>query len=297
MGIGGFFVTILRLLLTTRMGNDLLVVEEWLNQPALSTTQTDYLLQQLYTWAALAFVILFVVFIGGWLVATWAQAAIIGGIVAIEEGNHISFGQTASMGWRWLGRFVAIDTIVYFPLFLVLLLIMLVAVIAMLGTVFASTQPASTIEELMTPLGLGAICLIPLLCSLLPLSVLSSLFRTLAFRDTVVTGNGVRRSIRHTWQVMKNNLGNFIVLGILLWGIHYLAYLLLRSVSIPLLTLSFLPSALSLAEGQATNFALGTFLISLFFEIVLLLPKAFINAFTITCWTLAYQDMIRATRH
>lgn len=234
----------------------------WFDQPAA------------LLWGAAGFFLLAVLL---WLVVTTAEGALIAAVLGIEAAEPLTLPQAAVQGWRWLGRFIAIDTVLFFPLFLLVLVAMLVVIIALLVLGLAVGQAASS-TALVAPVLLAAACLLLLLCLMLPVTVGTLLWRTLAFRDTAICGHGVRASIRHSGQVIRRQAVTVLVLAVLLGGGRYLLSLFLSVLTLPLtaiLVINRLP-------GLLLAFGLG---------VGLVVAHSLVHAFTATAWTLAYQGM------
>ena len=66
-------------------------------------------------------------------------------------------------------------------------------------------------------LGLILICLLPLLCLLIPLGFLASVYLQQSTIAIVVEDRGVFDGLRRGWQVFRQNLGVMIVMGLILW--------------------------------------------------------------------------------
>ena len=233
-------------------------------------------LEQFLTWLLSATAVLFLIATVYWLAATIAQGAIIGAVIDLEAERPSSFRLAVRQGVSYLGRFIAIDALVFFPLFLLLLLLLLLLMGGMLGFTYLSLQRGG-VEAATAVFTLGLACLLPLLCLLFPVGLLSSVFRTLAFRDTAVYQTGARASIRHTWQVIRRQWGHVLILLALLWGIQYLPGLLLSLLTTGLGAVTAVSPALTGWLGWVVG--LGT-----------AVPLAILHAYIAIVWTLAYQE-------
>ncbi len=221
-----------------------------------------------------------VISLGYWLAATVAQGAIIGAAIDLVGGRPSSFRSSLRQGVGFLSRFIAIDALVYFPLFALTLVLMLLTLGGLIVIAYEAVQ-GSAAESAAVMMGVGLICLLPLLALLLPIGLATSAFRTLAFRDTAVHQTGVRDSIRHTWQVIRRQWTAVLILFALLWGVQTGAGLLVSGLTVPLgwataVTPYWADSLLWLASAIAA------------------LPLALVHAFVAAAWTLGYMAMAAA---
>ncbi len=233
--------------------------------------------EQFSTWLLSGTAVLFIISTAYWLAAAIAQGAIIGAVIDLDAERPSTFRLAARQGWGYLGRFIAIDALVFFPLFLLLLLLMLLVMGGILAIAYLSFQGGG-VKEVTAVLAIGLICLLPLTCLLFPIGLLTSAFRTLAFRDTAVCQTGARESIRHTGQIIRRQWGNVLILLALLWGIQYLPGLLLSLLTMGLGAVTAVSPALT---GWLGWLVAG----------VTAVPLAILHAYSAAAWTLAYQEL------
>ena len=231
---------------------------------------------------------LFLALVVFWLVFTLTEASIIAATLHIDQGKPITLKQSLSIGWKFVGKFIAIDALVFFPWFVVALSAMILAMIVLLGVVGMTTQNA-TMESMMGVMTIGFGCVSLLGCLLLPLGFLTMQFRTLAFRDTAVFGNSIRGSVKHTWQVVKSNIGSVIILIAVMWGIDYIFGFVLSLITIPLGTVT----AVSIFNDSSSIGSSFTNFLSLLIKLLLAIPKAMLFVYIGIAWTLAYLDLTK----
>lgn len=215
--------------------------------------------------------------LASWLVWATAQGAIISAVHDAAAGRPVAWRQALNGGTALLGRFIAIDAIVFFPLFLLLLLLMLFATGLILAFTWQMMQTGS-METAVIWTAAGLICLLPLSCLLLPLGMLTSTFRTLAFRETAVHPQKVRATIHRTWQVVKQQWGAILVVWALLWGMQMLLNLLLGGLSLPLGGVTAVAPALGRWLGWLAG--VGT-----------AVPLTIWYTYTAVLWTVFYQEL------
>ena len=258
------------------LGRELLA---WRQQPdiaarLLETTLTPKLMGQITFWSI---VLLFVVFIGFWLAATWAEAAVILAVKAVEADEPVSLVSALRQGYRWLGRFIAIDAIAFFPWFILALVILLLMILLMLLIGWQAVNQAEW-RNLVLTMALGALCLIPLTLLLAPVGWLTLIYRSLAFRDAALLEHGARSAVRHTWQVIKRQFGLAAATLAVLWAVKTAVSWATELLFWPVLGLAAL---FNLPDP------LAWLLNGLVFLLVTLIEAIF-AAYIAVAWTLAY---------
>lgn len=233
-----------------------------------------------------------------WIVSTIAEGGMIAAVTADSQGQQLMPRAALGQGYRHLARFVGVDTILYFPAFLILLLLMLTASAAMFGIVVAelSDRPFASLEGILTA---AAACMTPMLLLLFPVSLMTQLFRRLAFRKVMLAHVGVRKSIGSAWQVIRGKPGSILIIGAVLWGTAYLVGSIFSLVELPLFGIIFLP----LIGGQVrtTKFLNeAAHWLALIHAVVLLISVAFtalIHAYSSVVWTLVLLTEKPPERH
>ncbi|MCB9421854.1 MAG: hypothetical protein H6667_18785 [Ardenticatenaceae bacterium] len=232
---------------------------------------------QYWTWLLGGTAVLFILSLAFWLVWATAQGAIITAVNEAEAGRSVFWRQAVGGGMALLGRFIAIDAIVFFPLFLLLLLLMLLATGLMLAFTWQMMRIGST-ETAVTWIVAGLACLLPLTCLLLPLGMLTSVLRTLAFRETAIQPQKVRASIRQTWQVMKRQWGAILVVWALVWGMQTILNVGISGLALPLGGVTAVAPALGRWLGWLVG--VGT-----------AVPLMIWHTYTAVLWTMVYRDL------
>ncbi|MCB8986191.1 MAG: hypothetical protein H6661_00345 [Ardenticatenaceae bacterium] len=267
-------------------------LEQWLLSPEFSQAFFNgRFLLLLVGWLFLAAVVF-------WLLVTLAEAAVIAATVSITDGRSPTVAQALSTGRRWLSRFIAIDAVVFLPWFIIALGALVVMGVTVGVTAVRATQE-TTVSAMLTSLGLGLSCTALLACLLIPVGFLATRFRTLAFRDAalsdsqevaggVLHGN-VQQNINHTWQIIRQNLAEVIILVGMVWGLQYIFNLLLSLISLPLGLATAVPTLLSFSQPGSGNTAVAN-LVGLGTAVLLAVPQALLFVYFGVLWTLAYLE-------
>jgi hypothetical protein len=294
-GIGSSAGSMLRILVGAGMSRRLIESGRFLSQPELLITPLDSWLSKANDWLLWGISVLFFMMIIVWLVATAAEAAHIRTVLDLESGGPATLSQALVAARVFLGRFIGIDTLIFLPLFLLTLILLIVA-FAILAGIVAFSFSGATAGTALSLLAIGVVCLIPLLCLAVPASLFTLVFRTLSFRESVMSNSGVRSSIRRTFRTVRAHLGRIFVLVALTWGLRYVVDLVMSLGLVPLFGLISSSSLLAADPGAISAVAddlissliiIGAFLLTLGVH-------AIANAFTATVWTLSYADLVSA---
>jgi hypothetical protein len=175
------------------------------------------------------------------------------------------------------------DTAPYFwPMLLFNIAILVLIVAAGVGLAMLFFLLAITI--------VGLLCLIPLLCLLLPVAIVGSWWVELARVALVVDGVDLFEAFRRGWVLMRSRLSDVLVLGIVTFLISVGATILLLLPALVLLAPIGIAMALSNDGGGAgwLFLALAGFCLLLPFAIVV---GSLVKAYVSTAWTLLYRRM------
>ncbi|MBX3061007.1 MAG: hypothetical protein KF770_31500, partial [Anaerolineae bacterium] len=224
MGINGLVVGLARPFLRTAVPAQWLSPEHWLEMvqsgrfllPAMNLTTAE--LWRYVLWGSLALFVYVVLF---WVIVTVAEGAIIGAVTEEGEARPSHLGRSVRLGINYLPRFAAIDAAVFLPVFLLLLLMMAVALVDTAVIAYLTLQTQTETSTVITIYALGWLCVLALGCCIPPLTFVLIWYRTLAFRDAAILGHGVRESLRHTRQVIRQHFGELLALAVLLYGLSY----------------------------------------------------------------------------
>jgi hypothetical protein len=220
----------------------------------------------------IAIVVVVVLVVLAILLGTVGRVGLIRGTVKAEQGSErLTFGELWRDGltyfWRVFGLNLLIGLIVLFALIAIAIL----GIILSIGT-----------------LGIFLICLIPLLCLLIPVMWLVSIIIEQANIALVVENLGIVDAIKRGWQVFIDHIGSMIVMGlILILGVVVIGGAI---IGLPLLAIAA-PAALGVATGVTENIRNGIILSVLLFLVylpVLLVLSGILRAYVSSAWTLTY---------
>jgi hypothetical protein len=222
-------------------------------------------------------VILLIVVIAIFL-GTMGRIGLIRGTLQAEQGSTaLLFGELFSGGLPYFWRVFGVNLLVGLGL---AVLFILAGIFVLLGSILT--------------LGIGAICLVPLFCLLIPLSWLVSVVLEQVDIAIVVENLGIMDGLQRGWEVVKANLGMIIVMGLILYiGVGLIGGFI---IGIPIAAI-IAPALIGVING-AQRVLQGGLLISgiclVFYIPVAIVLNGILQSYIKTAWTLTY---LRLTSH
>lgn len=204
------------------------------------------------------------------------RGGLIGGLRQAAASGQITFGEAWQIG---LGKF--------WTLFIIGLLVGGAVFIAFLVTVV----PGILLS--VVTFGLGLLCLLPLICVLVIVATLLGVVAYFAQIAAVVEGLGVQEALGRAWQVIRANLINILIMGLLVAVVSFVVNLVLF---LPVLIV-VVPLGVALAMGQ--NLGTGALAFGLVCGIaylpVLLVLSGILQTWMTAVWTFTYEQLARPT--
>jgi hypothetical protein len=246
-------------------------VQQYFNQfPSLPAWQISILVILLIL-VALVLVVL-AIFLG-----TVGRIGLIRGTVDVDRGTpRLSFGDLFNASLPYFWRVFGLNLLVGLAGFVIAVA---VAIFVIFGSVIT--------------LGLGLICLVPLLCLLVPIGWIVSVIVEQANIAIVVENLGIGAGLQRGWDVVRNNLGPVIVMAlILMLGVSLIGGFI---IGMPLFFIA-LPAVIGTMSNvpRATGGGLlmaGLCLIA--YLPVLILLNGILRSFIESAWTLTFLDLTR----
>jgi hypothetical protein len=200
------------------------------------------------------------------------------GRIGLIRGTQLVDQGTETLAFRGLFR----GSMRYFwRVFALALLLVVFSIVVIGGLLFLG------ILGTVVTLGLGLICLIPLLCLLIPVGWFLSVLFTQATIAIVVDDVGVMEGLARGWEVIKKNVGSMIVMAlILVIGLGAIATFIIAA-PLGLIMVVALPATIALGD-QATPAWWIAGLCFVVYLPVLLLLSGILRAYIDSAWTLTY---------
>lgn len=239
--------------------------------------------------AVLAVIALFVVFI---VVRYVAQVGIIDSAARADDGERP--GVRASLRRGWSGQALSLF-IVHLLLSLPLIALLVVGVVAM-AAVLLPTVGLGVAGEMAGLVALGVVgfivILLPLIAVALVLGAAISLLVQWAMREVVLRGLGTIEAIQQAWQLMRANLKESILFGLLMWALGLGVEIVMIPFLLVFIGLVAGPAVLIYEASQsivgALLYAVPVGLVGI--AIILVLSGLYV-AFDQTAWTLAWRHL------
>ena len=209
-----------------------------------------------------------------WVLAAIGNGGLIAGFQMAETGETVTLASAFQQGIRYFWK---------------LLVIQLILGLASL-VVFAPVIIGMVLLTILT-LGIGLICLIPLICLLVPMGITISIYTLLTQIALIVEELDIAAAFRRAWEVFRSNPGQVIVMGLILGVGGFVIGLIL---AIPFV-LMVLPFVVGLIVGTDTSSLAGlsvTIIGILLYLPVLLVAGGIMRTFIAGSWTLTYRSLI-----
>lgn len=206
------------------------------------------------------------------LLGTVGRVGLIRGTMKAEQGaERLTFGELWHDGLSYFWRVFGLNLLIGVIVFLTILVLGIIGVVLTIGT-----------------LGLFVLCLLPIICLLVP--VMWALYVVIEQANValVVENLGITEAIKRGWQVVWDNIGSMIIMSlILILGVSLIGGAI---IGLPLLVVAA-PAVFGVSTGTTEAIRNGLIVSGLLFIVylpVLLLLSGILRAYTSSAWTLTY---------
>ncbi|HSR48085.1 MAG TPA: hypothetical protein VLL77_08865 [Anaerolineales bacterium] len=195
------------------------------------------------------------------------QAGLIAGVARADETGSVSLGEAWRGGvphfWKLLG--------------LALLLFLLVLVVALAVGLFTVLS-----------FGLAFLCLLPLICLLIPVGVLIAAYLSLVQNGIVLENLGVFQAFERAWQILRANFWPIVAMALILLLIGLVAGIVM---AVPFFLVLFPIVALAVAGSDTWMGILPMLACIVVYFPVLLVVSGILTTFTSGTWTLVFRRL------
>jgi hypothetical protein len=211
-----------------------------------------------------------------WVLAAIGNGGLIAGFQMAETSQTVTLASAFQLGIRYFWKLLVIQLILGLASFLVLAPVIVGIILLSIFT-----------------LGLGLICLFPLICLLVPLGIAISIYTALVQIALIVEELDIFVAFKRSWEVLRSNPGQVIMMGLILGVGGFIVGMIL---AIPFV-LMVVPLVTGLLLGSDASSVAGlslTVLGGLLYLPVLLVAGGIMRTFITGSWTLTYRSLIEA---
>ncbi|MGA9532571.1 MAG: hypothetical protein WBR18_07635 [Anaerolineales bacterium] len=208
------------------------------------------------------------------VVAILGQAGLIHGFDRADEGELVTLSSAFRGGLPYFWRLFGLQVLLF-----------------VLGIFTVGFVIAALVVIGIATLGIGLLCLIPLICLLVPVAVAVGAYLQLVQVAIVVEDNDIFGGFRRAWQAIKEQPGGFIVMTLILVLGGGIVGLL---ISLPLIAL-IIPVVTGLLVGTNTSMGvgIGAAVIGFFIYLpILILLNGILQTYIQGAWTITYRRII-----
>jgi hypothetical protein len=229
-----------------------------------------------------------------------ARGGLIAGVEQVETGGNTTFGRAWSVGTNRFWHMLGLNILIALPI-IVLVIILGVAfggtiIAAVAAGTSASGRGSGNDGALASLIGGGIAILCCLFCIVFLYGLLAQAIQTFGERAIVLENAGITASISRAWAVFRANLGNIILLALIMLFISIVFGIITGAVLAVILVPTMAP--IFVAMTQNGTLEAGSTILAIFGLIVASIVGAIINAlyvaFNSATWTLAYRQFTGA---
>ncbi|MGB7874694.1 MAG: hypothetical protein WBL25_09945 [Anaerolineales bacterium] len=200
---------------------------------------------------------------------TIGRIGLIKGSYAAEQGAEaLAFGELFSTSMPYFWRVFGLSFLVGLAVFLLIIPIILIGVLSA---------------------GVGFLCLLPLICLLIPVGFAVSILIEQANRAIVLENLGIFDGIKRSWEIARSNVGPLLIMGLILFGITLVIGII---IALPIFIVVF-PTIFAFAMGEGQSFApiyVALACICLYVPVSWVL-NGILTTFSQSAWTLTYMRL------
>ncbi len=248
--------------------------------------------------AAALICILFIIALVFAIIGIIARGGLIAGVQQIEMEGTTSLGGAWKAGARRFWPMLGLHLLLGIPVVILIVVIVVVFAATFGGTIVAAISAGggdfsnSDRSALMGMLAGGFSVICCMMCVALVYGLVTSAVTTLGERAIILENAGVFASVGRAWRLLRANLGNMIVLALLMGAIAFVFGIVSSTIGIALILPTMLPMVFSFSNGTVP--AIGVIVLSVGAIFVAIIVGAIVNAvfitFNSTAWTLAYRQ-------
>jgi hypothetical protein len=196
------------------------------------------------------------------IIGLMARGGLITAVYKISVGKEMTLGQAFSAGRAKIWPILGMNILLYIP-FILMGVIIFVAVLMMFGAALGTAVSYETLmleqldpaalESVFAGFGLLFVCMMLLCCVLMILGIALNFINAFAYRGIMIQNMGVMESISHSWQLIRQNFGEVMILSILFLFIGIGYGILTGLVLVPVALVGMAPLFGGMISGEITT--------------------------------------------
>jgi hypothetical protein len=147
------------------------------------------------------------------------------------------------------------------------------------------------LEGVAAPAVVAMVCLSAFSFVTLPVTVVTLVFRQLAFRATVLDGLGVKAAIGYSAGLLRRCWGHVLVILMFTWVVQYLLGFAFGMLLLPLSLLETIPLLVSVQGGDGGRLLPLTIVVGVVSSVLIGAFNAVLHSYSSALWTLGYERM------
>lgn len=227
-----------------------------------------------------------------------ARGGLIAGVQQIETEGNTTFGRAWSVGAARFWRLLGLNILLAIPIILIVIILIATTGGAVLAAIAsgAGTRGDGDNRALLSLLGGGLIVLCCLVCILVLYGIVAMAIQTFGERAIVLENVGVTESIGRAWALFRANLGNIILVALIMWVISIAFAIIVGAIVAAVLFAMVFPAINDMSQfgtlspGATVAAVLGVILATVIGAII----NTLYVTFNSTTWTLAYRQFTGA---
>jgi hypothetical protein len=249
--------------------------------------------------ASLFFCLMLILGLVLFVVGLIARGGLIAGVQQVETEGNTTFGRAWAVGADRFWRLLGLNILLWLPMIIVIVILVILFGGAIAGMIASGTNMGrGNLDNgaLMGLLSGGVIVLCCLLCLVVIYALIAMALQTFGERAIVLENLGVTESIGRAWSIFRSNLGNIILLAIVMMVISWAVGLIALAAASIVIAPTMLPLIYGLSQNAVVS--AGTTVLAVVGVIVGIIISALISTLYITfnsaAWTLAFRSFTGA---
>ena len=236
------------------------------------------------------------------IISIIARGGLIAGVQQVETENKTTFGGAWKVGASRFWSLLGLNLLLAIPIIILVVILVIVFAASFGGIIAASIASNGRFSNDRDVAGMMGVLIggISVFCCLLCVTVIFGLLveaiSTFGERAIVIENRGVTASISQAWAIFRANLGNIILLALLMGFIGAIFGLVTGAIALAIILPTLVPVIIEVARGGTPG--AGAIVVAIIGVIVASILGAIVRALYVTfnsaTWTLAFRQFTGA---